>query len=99
MSQVCLSEFGSDAEQQRTAVGTVRAQVKSTKADVNRRLLSARAVRGLEVAILVAVVICVVGLLSLPSVLYYVKKVSVHALISLNEGNLCYELKNKLQVG
>ena len=75
-SQISMSKSDSVAEKGISAVDMIQGQDKSKKQANNRCILSERALQALEVAILTLVVVCVVGLLSLPSLLYFVKKVS-----------------------
>ena len=81
MSATDASVNHSSQEDQRSSVATPTEKSKE-KFDRGRRyMLSERVMRGLEVATLTLVVVCVVGLLSIPSVLYFVKTVSVYAYI------------------
>ena len=75
-SQISMSKSDSVAEEGISAVETIHGPDKNKKQANNRCILSERALRGREVAILTLVVVCVVGLLSLPSLVYFVEKVS-----------------------
>ena len=73
--QTRLPESESVADQQRSVVDAIQGQKKSKKEAINRKTFSERAMQGLEIAILTVVVLCVVGLLNIPLVLYYTKEV------------------------
>ena len=76
MSTTDASENRSVKEKQPSTVATPPVKGVQKFARVSKYMLSETATRGLEVAVLILVVVCVVGLLSIPSVLYFVKKVS-----------------------
>ena len=77
MSAPDASQNHSAKEEQRSSVATPPGKKSGQKiARVRRCMLSERAVRGLEVTILTLPVIYVVGLLSVPSALYFWKTVS-----------------------
>ena len=73
--QTRLPESESVADQRRSVVDAIQGQEKSKKEAINRKSFSERAMQGLEIAILTVVVLCVVGLLNIPLVLYYTKEV------------------------
>ena len=75
--QTSLSESESVADQQRSVVVSIQEQDKSKKEAIKRKIFSERALRGLEIVILTLVVLCVVGLLCIPLVLYFAEKVNV----------------------
>ena len=73
--QASLSEFESVADQQRSVVDTIRGQKQNKKEVNNRKILSERALRVIEILTLTFVVLCVVGLLSIPLILYFAEQV------------------------
>ena len=73
--QTSLSGSESVTDQQRSVVDTIQGQEKSKKKAINWKSFSERAMQGLEKAFLTVVVVCVVGLLSIPLVLYCTKQV------------------------
>ena len=79
--QISLSTLYSDTEQHRSADATITGDVENNKDATNRRLLSEKAVRCIEVTFLTAVIVFVAGLFSTPAVLYFVKTVSVIAVL------------------
>ena len=80
MSTTDASESHSVKQKQSSSVTTPPGKSVKKIARVSKYILSERATRGVEVAILILVVACVVGLLSIPSVLHFVKRVSVRVI-------------------